>query len=281
MASSRVPPASPTFHLAEINVARLRATLDDPLVEGFVARLADINALADEAPGFVWRLQTEAGDATSIVAYGDPRIIVNMSVWESPEALRAYTYRSGHADVLRQRGEWFESMAGPHLALWWTPAGHRPDVEEGQERLRHLAGRGPSPAAFTFREPFAAPEIDAAEAGSAPLLYDGRVFAVAGNSANGEAGPGTLFRYRQIGSHVWATYEGGGVRLGRLAARCNPAGELRMLYQHLGPSGEFRSGRCRSVPERLPDGRLRLREEWQWDGGEAGRSVLEEVASTT
>jgi heme-degrading monooxygenase HmoA len=278
MVSSPVRRASPPpFDLAEINVARLRAPLDDPQIEGFVSRLAEINALADGAPGFVWRLQTETGDATSIVAYDDPRVIVNMSVWESAEALRAYTYRSGHADLLRLRGEWFEAMAGPHLALWWTPAGHRPDVEEGKERLAHLARRGPSSAAFTFREAFGAPEIDAEAPGDAPPLYDGRVFATRSNSENGESGAGTLFHYRQLGSHVWATYDGGGVRLGRLAARCDPAGTLTMRYQHLSPSGEFRSGRCRSVPERLPDGRLRLCEEWQWDGGDAGRSVLEEV----
>jgi|SRR5271169_316616 len=274
MASFQAPPAR-TFHLAQINVGRMRAPLGDPLMAGFASRLDAINALADLSPGFVWRLKDESRTA-AIVAFGDPLVLANMSVWESLESLKAYTYRGDHADVLRGRRQWFEPMATPHLALWWAPAGHRPDLGEARERLEYLGRHGSSDAAFTFRDSFAAPEIEEAGEVTPPLLYDGRVFETRANTVNGETGAGTVFRYRQNGAHVWATYEGGGIRIGRLAARCDRGGVLNMRYQHLSPSGVFRAGRCRAVPERLTDGRLRLHEDWQWDGGERGRSVLEE-----
>jgi Domain of unknown function (DUF3291) len=142
------------FHLAQINVARMRAPLTDPLMAPFVARLEAVNALADASPGFVWRLQGEQGDATDIRAYADPQMLVNLSVWQSVEALHAYVYRSDHTSVMRDRKQWFERMAGPYLALWWVPAGHRPTVEEGKARLEMLAARGPTADAFTFRQPF-------------------------------------------------------------------------------------------------------------------------------
>lgn len=142
---------SGAHHLAQLNVARLLAPLDSPQLSGFVAGLEPINELADGSPGFVWRLQTDEGDATSIRAFDDDMLIVNMSVWESAEALAAFTYRSDHLAVMRRRREWFEGMAEAHLVLWWVPAGHVPDVEEAKERLDLLRRVGPSPEAFTFR----------------------------------------------------------------------------------------------------------------------------------
>ncbi|HKB11562.1 MAG TPA: DUF3291 domain-containing protein, partial [Vicinamibacterales bacterium] len=125
-------------HLAQVNIGRIRAPLDDPIMKGFVDRLTDLNALADASPGFVWRLQTDAGNATYFRPYpGDDRVLMNMSVWESVEALRHYAYKTGHAEVLRQRHNWFEPMS-VYLALWWVPPGHRPGVDEARKRLAHL-----------------------------------------------------------------------------------------------------------------------------------------------
>jgi heme-degrading monooxygenase HmoA len=139
------------FHLAQINIARMRTPIDDPVMAGFVARLEEINALADRSPGFVWRLQTEAGDATYLRPFDDDRIIVNMSVWESVDALKDFTYRTSHAELLRQRKEWFEQFSGVFLALWWVPRGHIPGMDEAKKRIAHLQEHGPSQYAFTFR----------------------------------------------------------------------------------------------------------------------------------
>jgi len=140
-----------TFHLAQVNIGRVRAPLEDPIMKGFVDRLDELNAVADASPGFVWRLQTDAGNATYFRPYPeDDRVLMNMSVWESVEALRSYVYRTGHAEMLKQRHEWFEPMR-LFLALWWVPAGHRPSVDEARQRLAHLEAHGPSQFAFTFR----------------------------------------------------------------------------------------------------------------------------------
>lgn len=149
---------SPRYHLAQCNIGRARGAMDDPVMAGFVARLADINALADHSPGFVWRLQTEAGNATSIRAFEDDLILFNLSVWESAEHLRDFVYRSEHAEVMRQRRSWFERFEGIYLALWWVPAGHRPTVEEAKERLAHRQQHGDSPYAFSFARIFPPPD---------------------------------------------------------------------------------------------------------------------------
>lgn len=141
-------------HLAELNIGRTAAPMDDPLMADFVANLDRINALGDASPGFVWRLQDESGAATSIRAFDDPRMIVNLTVWESIEALREYAYRSGHVEFLRRRREWFVPLDGPSLVLWWVPAGHRPTVEEARKRLERLAAEGPTPEAFTLKTAF-------------------------------------------------------------------------------------------------------------------------------
>jgi hypothetical protein len=142
------------FQLAQVNIGRPKGEMTDPVMAEFVARLPEINALADESPGFVWRLQTEDGDATAVRPYEDRGILINMSVWEDLAALRGYVYRSAHAAVMRRRREWFERFERVFVALWWVPAGHRPSVSEAVERLAHLEAHGPTPFAFTFREPF-------------------------------------------------------------------------------------------------------------------------------
>jgi hypothetical protein len=153
------------FRLAQINVARMLAPLDSPVMAGFVAELDRINALADAAPGFVWRLQGPGGDATSLPAFDDPTILVNLSVWETFEALHTYVYRSAHARVMQERRRWFGKYQGPYYALWWIAADHRPSVSEGQERIRVLAERGASAEAFWFGHPFAAPDESEQTAG--------------------------------------------------------------------------------------------------------------------
>jgi hypothetical protein len=140
------------FHLAQVNIAQLLAPLDDPQLAGFVARLDEINALADGSDGFVWRLQTEAGDATSLRVFDDDRLLVNLSAWRSVEALQQYVYRTVHAELIRQRAAWFERLGRPHYALWWIPAGTLPTVDEAKQRLAHLDAHGPSPQAFQFHK---------------------------------------------------------------------------------------------------------------------------------
>jgi heme-degrading monooxygenase HmoA len=143
------------MHLAQVNIGRMRAPLDDPSMHGFVSRLAELNALADGSDGFVWRMQDGAGAGnTYLRPFDDDRIIVNMSVWESIEQLRAYTYSGAHAEVLRQRREWFEKFERVSLALWWIPAGHIPTVDDAKQRLASLDDRGPTPYAFTFAHVF-------------------------------------------------------------------------------------------------------------------------------
>jgi hypothetical protein len=146
------------FHLAQANIGLLRAPIDDPIMEGFRSQLDSINALADRSPGFVWRLQTEDGNALAIRPFADERMAINMSVWESLDALQQFVYGSAHVGPLRDRKQWFEPIEGPILVLWWVPVGHIPTVAEAQARLRHLEVHGPSPEAFTFRAPFPSPD---------------------------------------------------------------------------------------------------------------------------
>jgi hypothetical protein len=142
------------FHLAQVNIARARGEMTDPVMAEFAAALSEINALAERTPGFVWRLQTEDGDATAIRPYDDPRILINLSVWTDLDALRGYVFRSEHARYMRRRREWFERFERVYVALWWVPAGHRPPVAEAVDRLAHLEAHGATPNVFTFAEPF-------------------------------------------------------------------------------------------------------------------------------
>ena len=146
------------LHIAQVNIGRMKAALEDPVMAGFVARLEEINALADRSPGFIWRLQTSEGNATYLRPYDDDRILFNMSVWESIEHLKRYVYYTAHVEVLRQRQAWFEKFAGAYTALWWIPKGHVPSIDEAKKRLAHLDAHGPAPFAFTFKNPFPADE---------------------------------------------------------------------------------------------------------------------------
>jgi hypothetical protein len=147
----------PGMHLAQLNLARLAAPLTDPRLADFVAGLSKINAIADTAPGFVWRLVDDEGDdATSLRPFG-PDVIVNLTVWESIESLRLFAYKTGHLDYLRRRREWFVPYGDVYAVNWWVPAGHRPTVEEAHDRLDRLRAGGPTPEAFTLRSPFPMP----------------------------------------------------------------------------------------------------------------------------
>ena len=142
------------YRIAQVNIGRIKGRLEDPVMAGFVARLDEINALADNRPGFVWRLQTSEGNATYLRPYEDDRILLNMSVWETLEALKNYVYHTAHAELLRHRQEWFEKFAGAYAALWWVPVGHIPGIDEAKKRLAYIDQHGPCEFAFTFKAIF-------------------------------------------------------------------------------------------------------------------------------
>jgi len=146
------------YQLAQVNIARMLGPIDGPVMEGFVAQLDEINSLADNSDGFVWRLQNEDGDATSYRPFPeDDMMIINMSVWESVEALFEYTYKSDHVKVMCDRAKWFEPLKEMHMVLWWIPEGHIPTEQEAIEKLTILQKNGPSEEAFTFKEHFPQP----------------------------------------------------------------------------------------------------------------------------
>jgi hypothetical protein len=152
----------PEYHLAQINVGRLRAPIDHPQVAEFANGLDRINELADQSPGFVWRLQTEQGNATAIKTSDDELFIINMSVWQTSDDLFNYVYRTEHVDFLRNRRDWFERMGEVHMCLWWVPIGEEPSIDEGLDRLEHFQLHGSSPHAFSFRDQYP-PETERAE----------------------------------------------------------------------------------------------------------------------
>jgi hypothetical protein len=154
------------YHLAEINVGRLRAPVDHPMIADFVANLDRINALAESQPGFVWRLTGEGNNATDIQPKpDDPLFAINMSLWTDLDGLAAYVYRTAHREIMRRRREWFEVME-TYMCLWWAPVGHTPTVAEGMARLATFERLGPTAEAFSFREPFPAP----GELSATPIL---------------------------------------------------------------------------------------------------------------
>ena len=146
------------YQLAQVNIARMLAPLTDPQMAGFVAWLDTINAIADSSPGFLWRLQTSEGNATSLRPYEDELILVNLSLWATLPDLSAFVYKSQHRSAIQQRRSWFERFAGPYMALWWVLSGHIPSVEEAKERLDFLRVHGETPYAFSFKKPFPMPQ---------------------------------------------------------------------------------------------------------------------------
>ena len=142
------------WHLSQLNVGQLRVPIEHPDSAEFADNLDPVNALAEAAPGFVWRLQDESGNATGFKRDGDPLRVLNLSVWESIDSLKAYTYSGDHVAFMRRRLEWFTPRDGAHLVLWWIPAGHEPTIEEAESRLARLVSDGPTSEAFTFGTSF-------------------------------------------------------------------------------------------------------------------------------
>ncbi|TLZ36696.1 MAG: DUF3291 domain-containing protein [Gammaproteobacteria bacterium] len=152
------------WHIAQLNVGRILAPTDSPQLAEFMARLDEINALADATPGFVWRLQTASGNATDIRVSEDPYFLVNMSVWATIESLFEFVYRTSHTAVMVRRRQWFERPTEAYQVLWWVPAGHSPSVSEALDRLEHLRRNGPTAHAFTFSQRYPPPgELGAPE----------------------------------------------------------------------------------------------------------------------
>jgi len=145
------------WQLVQVNIARAKDDLDSPVLKEFVERLDEINALADRASGFVWRLQTEDGDATSIQAFDDPQLIINMSVWRDIESLKQFVYQTSHVELIRARAQWFQSIKTVHQAMWWVKGGHLPDLQEARDRMEHLQLHGADQTAFTFAKPYPPP----------------------------------------------------------------------------------------------------------------------------
>jgi hypothetical protein len=150
------------YELAQLNIGIIKGPMDSPLMAEFAANLARINALAERAPGFIWRLQTADGDATAIRPFENESLLVNMSVWRDAEHLRRYVYESAHVEIMRRRREWFERMGEAYLVLWWVPRGQRPSVDEAIARLEALRRSGPHAEAFNFGKVFAPPDAPAA-----------------------------------------------------------------------------------------------------------------------
>ena len=146
-----------SYHLAQLNIAKMKYPAEAPEMADFMNNLDRINALAEKSLGFVWRLQTEEGDATDIDFFGS-NILVNMSVWQDSESLHDYVYRTSHAQIMSRRKEWFERFEGSYTVLWWIPEGSVPTLEEANAKLELLRAVGPTAEAFTFKQPFPAPE---------------------------------------------------------------------------------------------------------------------------
>lgn len=145
------------YELAQLNIAIMKAALESPGMVDFVANLDRINALAERSPGFVWRLQTEEGDATAMRPMGKDTL-VNLSVWQDAESLNKYVYQSAHVEIMRRRKEWFERMREAYAVLWWVRKGHRPGIQEAIAKLELLRAKGPTVEAFTFRQAFLSPD---------------------------------------------------------------------------------------------------------------------------
>ncbi len=145
------------FHLAQVNVAQAKADMESELMRGFVSRLDEINALAESAEGFIWRLKEDSGSATAIRVFDDPLLLINMSVWANVESLKHYVYKSLHVELIKDREAWFNKMGESYQALWWIPAGHIPSTEEARNKLEYIRKHGPSAQAFNFTKLYQTP----------------------------------------------------------------------------------------------------------------------------
>jgi hypothetical protein len=143
------------YQLAQINVARFLLPPAHEANRDFTDNLARVNTLAEQQPGFVWRLVGEAPDAH---VFGDPNLAINLSVWADMAALAEFVYHHpAHRDIMRRRREWFDKLQFS-MALWWVPAGHRPTVTEGKAAIDRIAQAGSTAGAFLFNRPFPSPD---------------------------------------------------------------------------------------------------------------------------
>ena len=147
------------YHLAQVNIAKMLAPIDDPIMADFVNNLDRINAIADKAKGFVWRLQGDDDNATAIRVFEDNMLIINLSVWKDIESLFDFTYKSDHVAIFKRKKEWFSKMQAMHMAFWYIPAGHIPTPHEARERLSYLNEHGETPFAFTFKGKFSTEDL--------------------------------------------------------------------------------------------------------------------------
>ncbi|MGW8883998.1 DUF3291 domain-containing protein [Streptomyces sp. NPDC055749] len=158
MDSTDAPNTERSSHeLAQVNIARLKFPLDSPELKDFMDGLDPVNAVADAADGFVWRLESDSGNATDVAVFGDAWLIVNMSVWRDADALTTFMYAGRHRELMARRREWFAPVEEAMTVLWWVPAGIRPTVADAEKRLLHLREHGPTDEAFTLRKRFPAP----------------------------------------------------------------------------------------------------------------------------
>ena len=146
----------PSHHLVQLNIAKMKYPIDSPGMVGFVDNLETINALAESSPGFVWRLQTEDGDATGIDFFGTD-VLVNMSIWKDVESLHSFVYKTAHSKIMSRRKEWFHRGKEAFTVLWWAPEGATPSLDEAQSKLELLKSNGPGPLAFSFKQAYPAP----------------------------------------------------------------------------------------------------------------------------
>jgi hypothetical protein len=146
------------YHIAQINIGRILGEMDSPIMKEFKDNLDPINALAEQTPGFVWRLKGDNNNATAIHVYEDPYLLINMSVWEDIDSLFGYVYTSAHTPYIKRRKEWFEKLSVPMMTLWWVPADYEPTPSEAKAKLEYLDQHGPTPHAFTFKQRFTVEE---------------------------------------------------------------------------------------------------------------------------
>ena len=142
------------YHLAELNVARIKYPLEHPLMREFTDFLEPVNQFAEKSPGFIWRLKDDLGRSSSYVEspYSDKMVLVNLSLWKDPESLKHFTYNTAHSYFLKNKVRWFDKMYGHHMVLWWEIAGDIPTIDKGLDKLNYLNKHGPSPAAFDFKK---------------------------------------------------------------------------------------------------------------------------------
>lgn len=145
------------YHLAQLNIANAVASMDSPEMAGFVARLDEIHELSDNADGFIWRWESGSVDSSVVDIFGDPRLLVNLSLWESVESLKHFVYKTVHVELIRDREAWFDKMPEMHQVVWWVPEGHIPSVTEAKQKLDTLRADGPSEAGFSMARPYPMP----------------------------------------------------------------------------------------------------------------------------